>query len=156
MILGLDISSKQLDGCWVGPDGIVWKRASLGKGDLVERLTRIPDAMNTIYGSRRTLVKEVVIEDAYGPSRTTDKALWGVIGGIIATVPIFARVTVLRTSDWRAELGAKDTKPDGHVAVWKALEDGPWTHGRELDEHELDACGISLAWKHRLEAMANE
>lgn len=169
IILGLDISSYQLNGCIIIPGQLLFRQQSLGKSkEIIDRLLLVPEAMHEIADLHEGMggtswynlpryPDEIVIEDAFGPSRDTDKKLWGTIGAIVATCADFpkARVSVSRTGDWRAELGAKDTKPDGHRAVWEHLTAGPWTHGRELDEHELDACGIALAWKHRLEAMAN-
>lgn len=165
IILGLDISSFQLNGCFLVDDNPpVLAAASMGRAkESIDRIDKVGRALREISGMGKMygpqlLIDELVIEDAYGFSRSNDKLLWAVIGGCITQgrdIWPRARITVLRTLDWRRELGGpdtKDTKPEGHRVVHSWLQ-GFGLHGSidAYDEHELDAIGVAAAWKHRLE-----
>jgi hypothetical protein len=161
-ILGIDLSSTQLDGCLlVDGQPPVLRRETLGKATepLIERIRRVQNAMDSLITdetsvqwplsiSKKPVPDWIVIEDAYGPSGKARKALDLVVGAIIASCPSESQVALVRCADWRRALGAKNTKAEGHVAVYQALLRN--RDDREFDEHELDAIGIALAWQRIL------
>lgn len=164
-ILGLDISSTQLDGCLlVDGQAPVLRRETLGKASepLIERVRRVQWAvprfltddvlMWSIAGCPK-VVDWVVIEDAYGPSGKARKALDLTAGAIISSIPRGAQVALVRCADWRRELGAKNTKESGHRFVLETLLFGGLPFDG-YDEHELDAIGIALAWQRILASQA--
>lgn len=175
-ILGCDISSFQLDACLLIDDQPpVLRRERLGttKEPLIERVRRVHPGtiskLSIIDGVGYVPPDWLVVEDAYGPSGKARKALDLIAGAIIASAPASSQVALVRCADWRREIGAtRNTKDAGHVAVVAALardhasQMGPecvdpkcaFARLPDLDEHELDAIGIALAWRRILALQA--
>lgn len=162
-ILGLDISSTQLDGCLlVDGQPPVLRRETLGKASepLIERLRRVRSAVHAMgyrpywglesdsWPSPPLNVDWVVIEQPAG--RYGLQALLPILGAITASVPSESQIAWRKASEWRSDLGAKNTKIAGHDAVLRMM-----IASRDYDEHELDAIGISLAFKRILEHPEN-
>jgi hypothetical protein len=146
-ILGIDLSSTQLDGCLlVDGQPPVLRRETLGKATepLIERVRRVPFAVLTLTlpSGGQIVPNWIVLEDAFGRFRKADRAMHMVIGAIVASAPRDSQVMLLSCGDWRTAIGAKNTKAEGHVAVYQALLRN--RDDREFDEHELDALGITL------------
>jgi hypothetical protein len=150
-ILGIDLSSTQLDGCLLLPGKApILRRETLGKATepLIERLRRVYRAMwnmNPItdeFGSPNA--DYIVIEDAFGRFRKADRAMHMVIGAIIVSAPSESQVMLLSPGDWRTAIGAKNTKQSGHEYVWKALCEWPRPGSYPDDEHTLDSIGVAL------------
>lgn len=165
-ILGLDISSFALHGCLlVDGQPPVLRMETLGKptDPIIERLRRVHMATWNLTVTPvhdmpfRTRPHWVVIEEAFGKNRNADRALNRTIGAIIASVPSESQIAIVSTGDWRRAIGAKNTKLDGHAAVASVLLEEhpsmyPWPDLQlKLDEHQLDSCGIALAWQRILE-----
>ena len=150
-IVGVDISTKRIDVAILAP------RAApvFGTYELDPDHTYLDAA----FAGAKMLAHEadiVVIEAPYGPNRKTQTALDYVIGAFRSRIPANAAVQFLSASQWRAALGAKNTKADGHRAVRELMRDDSigidQVAGR--DEHELDALGVALAWRKLTERQA--
>lgn len=156
-VLGLDISSYQLNACLlVGDQAPVLRVEVLGDKDdpLIERVRRV----STVVASLCAGADWVVIEDVQGPYWKVNAALNRIVGALIASCPANAQIAVLSTGDWRGAIGAEGKKKsDGHVAVEReiSLGYGPSTSAANFDEHELDAIGVALGFKRILEAPEN-
>lgn len=177
-ILGIDVSSYRLDAALIRP-GVPFEvqRSILGKAETGKHkrpaIDQLIDRARNVYLAIWDFTGEmpdwVVIEDAYGPSGRARKALDLVTGAIIACAPHETQVKLLKASQWRSYLGAKNTKASGHAAVWAYLtevgyngetgEDYPlrWQDKfADLDEHEIDALGVALGWAAHLESQSKE
>lgn len=160
-ILGLDISSFQIDACLlVDGQPPVLRREVLGKASepLIERLRRVPAAMTAIsnslwrvYGAAGARPDWVIIEDP-GSLRYANlsRALFTTLGAITACIPAECEIGWRMASEWRHDLGAKNTKAAGHLAIRKHYWGDDPTE--DLDEHQMDALGIALAWSKILGA----
>lgn len=165
-VLGLDISSFQLTACLL-IDGqppvlrteIIGKQ---GKDALVDRLGRIPLAMARLMKFERRVPAEsaswpafyasprhidfVVVEEPFG-GKNIPKALLMTAGACLASVQPPARPWLITPMDWRAAIGARNTKPAGHEAVDSILRS---EYGHDLPallgytHDELDAIGVAL------------
>lgn len=162
IIISVDLSSFQLDACVLEDDHPPrLLREVIGKtGEpLIERVRRIPAAIARITTPPPDWL---VIESAYGHGA---HALHLTTGAIIASCPSESQIATISSGDWRRALGAtRDRKDAGHVAVVAALardhasQMGPecvdpqcaFARLPDLDEHELDAIGIALAWRRIL------
>jgi hypothetical protein len=152
-ILGLDISSFQLNGALLiddQPPILRCERLGNPKDNAIERLRGLSAALRPIlrHPVDHEWIDWVVIEDSFGRGRFPGKALDRVTGGIVALAPSRIQVAIISTGDWRKALGAKNTKADGHRAVFAriAAQKGVGERIESYDEHELDACGIAYAW----------
>lgn len=170
IIAALDISSLRLD-CCILADGQapVLRHEILGKASdpLIERLRRVPRAVDMLlhaamsWRSDELLWDEVdwvVIEQPAG--RYGLQALLPLLGAITASVPSECQIAWRKASEWRHDLGAKNTKAAGHEAVAREIGHGPVSVAGDLvpiygrDEHELDALGLGFGWRRLLEANA--
>jgi hypothetical protein len=159
-VLGIDLSSFQLNGCLLVPGQSPILRSQIlfahkTDNDL-ERLRYIPEAMRMLTTQRLTIGDRIryvtpdyiCIEDSFGKGNTR-KVLDRVTGAVLACCPRESQISVVDTQTWRSALGAANRKEDGHraVAQWYAA-----TYGVRFgaDSHELDACGIALAWQRIL------
>jgi hypothetical protein len=152
-ILGLDISSFQLNGCLLiddQPPILRVERLGGAKDPLIERVRRVRAAINrfTYLSAPARPPEWIVIEDSFGAHRVTDRALHKTTGAIISSCPRASQVALISSGDWRKALGAKNTKADGHRAVFARIahQKGVGERIESYDEHELDACGIAYAW----------
>lgn len=162
-ILGLDISSFQINACLLENSGFrlaTYVIGKQGKDTLVDRLRRIPHAIESacrMCGSAqyKGFADFVVVEEPFG-GKNVPKALLMTAGACLANVTPPARPWLITPGDWRASIGAKNTKPAGHEAVYKHLEDN-WGYHPNLEfksytHDELDAIGIALGARRILEA----
>lgn len=164
-ILGIDVSSYRLDGGLITSENFQVAHRILGKAEtgknkrpaleqLVERVGKVQFALEDIIGELAGYcrVDWIVIEDAYGISGRARKALDLTVGAVIAAVPGCTKVKLLKASEWRSYMGAKNTKLAGHGQVKQWLFDGGFLFDGEcsLDEHELDALGVALGWAAKL------
>lgn len=155
-IIGIDLSSFQLNAAILRPNQPPELRVeTIGrarKDELVDRLGRIPDAIdrltrdpNYVYGRAEWLVVEEPFGTRFQGRQQVPKALLMTAGACLAACgPLGIRPYLITPLDWRRAIGAKNTKPDGHIAVEKYLmRETKWAPF-DLDEHELDALGIAL------------
>lgn len=167
IIIGIDLSSVQLDACVLADDSPPQlRRESLGKPNdpLIERVRRVPKAIEALcrsaevrrdatistqpgaYYVDRHAIDWIVIEQPAGKYGL--HALLPILGAITASVPAESQIAWRKASEWRSDLGAKNTKADGHEKVMLHAAG----HGWDLDslgmcdEHQLDALGIACAW----------
>jgi hypothetical protein len=170
IIAALDISSFRLDCCILADDQPPVLRNAIIRKDgesLIDGLRRVPTAIDSFgldclawnpTGSYWDSADWVVIEDP-GSLRYPDliRALFTTLGAITASVPSECQIGWRRASEWRHDLGAKNTKAAGHREIIDRLHEtfgaGQWG---QLDEHELDAIGLALAWQKLLAANARE
>jgi hypothetical protein len=156
-ILGIDLSSTQLDACLLVDDQPpVLRRETLGKATepLIERLRSVPLAVAKLaflwrVGDVVGCPDWVVLEQPAG--RYGLHALLPILGAITASVPAESQIGWRKASEWRSDLGVRNSKAAGHHEVkellcrgWRSVE---WW---EFDEHQLDAAGIALAWQRIL------
>lgn len=155
IILGLDISSFQINACLLEDSGFRLATYVIGrqrKDTLVDRLRRIPNAIESacrMCGSAqyKGFADFVVVEEPFG-GKNIPKALLMTAGACIANVTPPARPWLITPGDWRASIGAKNTKPAGHEAVYGWL---PNRFYNTLTHDELDSIGIALGARKILE-----
>lgn len=96
-------------------------------------------------------VVELVIERPVGTHFKAAVPLNRILGAITAAVPAATNVHWMTAQQWRGELGARNqnSKPAGHDVVRPIAARMP-IHQR-LDEHELDALGLALAYRNLLD-----
>jgi hypothetical protein len=171
IIAALDISSTRLDCCILADnEPPVLRKAMLGTGHdpLVQRVRNVRAAVETLtrIGELQFFDEDgsldphfrrpdwVVIEQPAGKFGL--HALLPIFGAITASVPAECQVGWRKASEWRHDLGAKNTKEAGHLAVERTMNVDRSAHwvNAEHDEHELDALGLGLAWRTLLEANA--
>jgi hypothetical protein len=107
-------------------------------------------------------VVELAIERPVGKHFKAAVPLNRILGAITAAVPMVTNVAWMTAQDWRRELGAANlnSKPAGHAAVARVCSEELWSPGKlpihsGLDEHELDALGVALAYRHLLDRHRN-
>lgn len=103
-------------------------------------------------------VAECALERPITPGKsmaTAGPPLNRVLGALTAAIPVAVNVVWLSPHDWRRELAASNlnSKPAGHDAVRQYPE--AHAAGHLLDEHELDALGLALAWRSLLDRHRN-
>lgn len=157
-ILGIDLSSFQLDACLLidgQPPVLRRERLGTSKEPLIERVRRIPNAILrlTMVETRDDLCRWrerpdwIVIESAYGHGA---HALHLTTGAIIASCPAESQIATISSGDWRRALNVPNTKAMGHFAVREFMNGEHSLMTKDLDEHELDAIGIACGWRRIL------
>lgn len=166
LVAGIDISTVRIDIAMIPLDPAATPfaicrndplRRYAERGDDAE--TRLLRALRLTRGIIRNLladcdVVECALERPITPGKsmaTAGPPLNRVLGALTAAIPVAVNVVWLSPHDWRRELAAANlnSKPAGHDAV----QQYPEAHaaGHRLDEHELDALGLALAWRSLLD-----
>lgn len=100
-------------------------------------------------------VAECALEKPMSSQFSAAGPLNRVLGALTAAIPVATNVVWLTAQDWRRELHATNlnSKPAGHDAVRQYPE--AHNAGHLLDEHQLDALGLALAWRSLLDRHGN-
>lgn len=158
LLAGIDISTVRLDVALIPLDPrqetpvLVRQFPLRNAGDTISRLRLLRGAMRQLLDNPYGDVLEAAIEQPFsGSSFKASAPLNQVLGAITASIPIRTNVVWLSAHDWRRELGASNlnSKPAGHDVVRPLAAAMPIHHG--LDEHQLDALGLALAWRSLLD-----
>jgi hypothetical protein len=149
-VVGIDISSRQINTAWLSPSGHPerWSQ-DLGKGDLIDRLQRIhiqwPDSPS-----------EICIEYPYTPQRGAIAALMATVGIVTHQAPRYARVSWVKTADLRAAIGCRNTKQAAQEMILAHFE---YLIGRgrpapvlDWTDDDRDALVACIGWTRILEA----
>lgn len=158
LLAGVDISTVRIDVALIPLDPrlaepvLVRQFPLRNAGDDISRLRILRGAMRELLRNPYGDVIECAVEQPFsGSSFKAAVPLNRVLGAITASIPVATNVVWLSAHDWRRELGATNlnSKPAGHDAVRPLAAAMPIHHG--LDEHQLDALGLALAWRSLLD-----
>lgn len=160
LIAGIDISSRQLDACLISldktssfPVGAVFRQEQLPSLQQVGHATHARMVARATHrllldvryrGLELHEVVQVVVEEAWGPSRRADRALLPTFGAVLAAIPVRCESFSSTTSEWRRTLGlsARLSKSD---AIHEA---GKW-----LRKHQPDSAAPDPFTEHMAEAL---
>lgn len=159
-ILGLDISSFQIDACLLA-DGKPpeFKVGILGlerKHKLEERIGNVGRVVYEFCEWRHptsdiiTRPDWLVVEEPFSTTiagkKIVPKALLMVVGAIIASTPTSVTPWLITPSDWREAIGSRNTKLVGHSAVERTMnvDYGIYWENTQHTHDEIDALGVAL------------
>lgn len=143
-IVGVDVSSKQVNLAWMEHGRPQRWHQKLGKGVLIDRL-------RAIHIQWPQDVAEVCIEYPFTPQRGAIAALMATVGVITHQAPSYCRVSWVKTADLRDAINAKNTKEHAHSRI-KARFAYPPGGVHDWSPDDLDALVACIGWGRILAA----
>jgi hypothetical protein len=156
MVVGVDVSSHQINLAWLEDGKPQRWHQELPKGHLIDRLRSInirwPRTGTILLGEDGADVTDVAIEYPFGRGNAI-AALMATTGIITRQAPPWARVAWPSSGELRAAIGARNTKDSAHTALWTLMPCSAPHHPLEQwNEHELDALVACIGWTAILKA----